>query len=51
MSLTLGKLLAAGRSVAAFCGREAGPVVTATAFLAILLLVLHGLGMLGSSRP
>jgi hypothetical protein len=51
MSPALGRLLAAGRSVAAFSGREAGLVLTATALLALLVLVLHGLGMLGNGRP
>jgi hypothetical protein len=51
MNPILAKLLAAGRSVAAFRVREAGLVLTATAFLTLLVLVLHGLGMMGSGGP
>jgi hypothetical protein len=51
MNATLSEVLAAGRSVAAFWDRKARLALTATAFLTLLVLILHGLGMLGSGPP
>jgi hypothetical protein len=51
MNATCSRVLAAGRSAAAFCSRETRLAVTTTAFLTPLTFVLYGLGLLGRGQP